>query len=210
VHQSALGTTEDRELKYSHSKLLGERQVQASGVPYTILRPSLLFGDGDEFMVTLAGLVRAFPVVPVPGDGKTLFQPLAVEDCARCLALCLQEPRHVGQTYEIGGPERLSYDEIIRLIARVLRTRRKLLHVPLPLMRPLVGLMDALLPRPPATPEQLKNLRIDNVTDIESIPRIFGFQPLAPSRDLEYLRKVTRADGIKMALGRMPAHLRDH
>ena len=210
VHQSALGAVDNVHLGYNRAKWLSELEVRESGIPFTILRPALLFGEGDEFMVTLAGLVRASPVVPVPGDGKTMFQPLSVDDCVRCLTLSLQHPQHIHQTYEIGGPERLSYNDIIRLIASVLGAKRALAHVPLAVMRPQVRLMEMLLPRPPATSEQLKNLGIDNVTDVESVQNYFGFRPLAPSNDLEYLRKVTRKDGITISLGRMPKHLRDH
>ncbi|MSQ07096.1 MAG: NAD-dependent epimerase/dehydratase family protein, partial [Dehalococcoidia bacterium] len=104
VHVSVIGAADNPALPYLQSKWQGEQAVVNSGVPYTILRPSLLFGEGDEFLNTLAGLVRVLPVVPVVGSGRNQFQPIAAEDLAKCVALALERPPLNGQTIEIGGP----------------------------------------------------------------------------------------------------------
>jgi len=210
VHLSALGAQDTPRLRYLYSKWQGEQEVRGGGVPFTILRPSIVFGDGDEFFVTLAGLVRAFPVVPIAGDGANKFQPIAVTDVARCVVQCLQEGRHVGQLYEIGGPERLTYDDIITLLARILGVRRWRIHIPVPVLRAQAAVIERLLARPPITSEQLKYLDIDNIADPDSVQRQFGFVPLPPSAHLRYVRQVTAADGFKIVLGRMPRRLRDH
>jgi NADH dehydrogenase len=91
-------------LRYAYSKWQGEQEVRAGGIPFTILRPSIMFGDGDELFVTLAGLVRAFPIVPIAGPGTNKLQPIAVRDVVRCIMQCLRDGRRRGQVYEI-GPE---------------------------------------------------------------------------------------------------------
>lgn len=210
VHLSALGAQDTPPLRYLYSKWQGEQEVRSGGVPFTILRPSIVFGEGDEFFVTLAGLVRAFPIVPIAGQGANRFQPIAVTDVARCVVQCLQDARHVGHLYDIGGPELLTYDDIITLLARVLGVRRRRVHIPLPILRVQAAVIERLLARPPITTEQLRYLDIDNITDPDSVQRQFGFAPLPPSAHLTYVRQVTAVDGLKIVLGRMPRRLRDH
>jgi uncharacterized protein YbjT (DUF2867 family) len=210
VHVSALGAQNTPRLRYPYSKWQGEQEVRAGGVPFTILRPSIMFGAGDEFFVTLASMVRAFLIVPIAGPGTNKFQPIAVGDVVRCILESLQDRRHVGQLYELGGPEQLSYDEIITLLARILDVHRWRLHIPAFILRLQAAGIERLLSRPPITSEQLKYLDIDNITDLDSVRRHFGFLPLAPSADLQYVRQVTAADGLKIIFGRMPTRLRDH
>ncbi len=210
VHLSALGAQDAPHLRYAYSKWQGEQEARAGDIPFTILRPSIMFGEGDEFFVTLAGLVRAFPIVPIAGPGTNKFQPIAVSDVVRCIVQCLRDGRHRGHLYEIGGPEQLSYGEIITLLARILEVRRGRLHIPPFMFRIQAAGIERLLSRPPVTSEQLKYLDIDNITELDSVRRHFGFMPLAPSADLQYVRQVTAADGLKIILGRMPKRLRDH
>lgn len=169
-----------------------------------------MFGEGDEFFVTLAGLVRAFPIVPIAGPGTNKFQPIAVSDVVRCIVQCLRDGRHRGQLYEIGGPEQLSYDEIVTLLAWILDVHRWRVHIPLFMLRIQAAGIERLLSRPPVTAEQLKYLDIDNITELDSVQHHFGFLPFAPSADLQYVRHVTAADGLEIILGRMPKRLRDH
>ena len=104
VHVGAIGSVDDARLPYLYSKWRGEQAVMESGVPYTIIRASILFGPGDEFVNSLAGLVKAFPVATVAGNGRNRFQPIAVDEAAKCVALAVQRQGPLGQTVEIGGP----------------------------------------------------------------------------------------------------------
>jgi NADH dehydrogenase len=160
-----------------------------SGLKYTILRPSIVFGEGDEFINALAGLVRYNPVVPVAGDGKTKFQPLWVEDLVTCVVACLDEDAHAGQTLEVGGPEQLTYDEILDVVKDALGKSRVKAHVPLALMRPLAQVMEWVLPKPPVTVEQLKMLALDNTTDTDSVMKNFGVQPRRLADSLDYIKR---------------------
>ena len=210
VHLSAVGAVDDHRFPYLRSKWRAEREVVESGVPYTVLRASIQFGEGDEFINTLAGAVKAFPIVPVAGDGKALFQPIAVEEVAECIAQAVDREELRGQTIEIGGPEQLSYNQILDTIARTYRIRRLKAHLPLAVMRRMVWLMERTLPSPPATGHQLDMLAIDNIAQLDTVERTFGFTPRPLGGNIDYIRSISRWEALRIALGFMPKRIRDH
>ena len=210
VHVSAIGAQQDPVMRYLYSKWLAERMVIASGIPYTILRPSLLFGEGDEFMNALAGLVRTMPLVPVIGNGKNEFQPVSADDVARCVANAVDNPRLRNRRVEIGGPQRLTYDQIVDAVSFTMSARRWKLHIPVALMRFPVWLTEKLFSKPPVTQDQLAMLRVPNYPDTDTVQGVFGFSPKPVRGNITYVRRVTWGDGFKMLLGRMPRHIRDH
>jgi NADH dehydrogenase len=114
----------------------------------------------------LAAQVKLSPLVPVVGDGKTRFQPIAVEDIARCLVEACERDDTVERTIEAGGSAYYTYEEILDLIAGTLGAKISQVHIPLALMKPAVAVMEALTPRPPVTREQLKMLDLDNTTEL--------------------------------------------
>ena len=186
VHVSALGVTPNPRYAYLESKWEGEQAVRGSGVPYTVLRPSLMFGPGDGFFTKLTRLVRLNPVVPLAGDGRAMFQPIAVDDVTRIIALCLQQgPAH--RVHEIGGPDHLSYKQIIDVIRTELGVHRLTAPVPLPLMLPAATLMARLLPNPPVTPGELRLLELNNITRPDAVRSLFGFEPLRFADHCSYL-----------------------
>ena len=189
VYVSAIGAQDNPAYPYLHAKWWAERAVASSGINYTILRSSIVFGEGDEFINALAGLVRYNPIVPVAGNGKAKFQPIWVEDLVTCIAACLDEGVHDGETLELGGPEHLTYDEMLDIVKQALGKSRLKAHVPLALMRPLAQVMEWVLPKPPVTPEQLKMLALDNTTAIDSVMRSFGIQPRRLADSLDYIKR---------------------
>ncbi len=210
VQVSAIGATDDPKYPYLHSKWLGEQAVIDSGLPYTILRPSILFGEGDEFINSLAGLVRAFPIAPVIGFGKNVMQPIAVEDVARCVAETVAGKEPGNRVVEIGGPDQMSYNDMVDTVAETLGVRRLKLHLPVPLVRRIVGLMEVLLPRPPATTEQLRMIYLDNIAEPNAVEETFGFSPKPLRGNISYARRVGLLDGLRILMGSMPGHIRDH
>jgi len=210
VHVSNVGVRNNPQYPFLRSRWLAEQEVMRSGLPYTIIRSSVLFGVGDEFMNTLAAVVRSFPVVPVPGWGKTPFQPIAVEDAARCIAAAVGDDALIGETVELGGPEYLMYREMVGLIARVYGVRRIWCPVPVPLLRVAARLMETVLPRPPVTSRQLDCLAVDNTTDLDAVERVFGFSPKRPEDGVQYTGRVSYWDAWRILLGVMPRHIRDH
>ena len=117
VLMGAIGAVDDPRFPYLQSKWRGEQALIQSGVPYTILRGSIIFGEGDEFINTLGGLVRVFPLVPVIGGGNVRFQAIHVEDVAHSIARTLELDETKNRTIEIGGPEHITYDGILDAIA---------------------------------------------------------------------------------------------
>ena len=210
VYVSALGARDDARFAYARSKWLGEQEVISSGVPYTVLRPSILFGEGDEFFNTLAALVKMVPVVPVAGSGANRFQPIAADDVARCVATAVLQEGHYGRVAEIGGPRQYTYRELLRVVAATLGVRRLRVHVPVPCMRIAAAVMEGVLPRPPVTREQLRYLDLDSVADEDSVEREFGFAPQPLEEGLGYIRSLRLRHAMAMLLGVMPKQVRDH
>jgi NADH dehydrogenase len=142
------------------------------------LQPSILFGDGAAFFRALASLAKMAPIVPVPGNGKLLFQPIWVEDVVTCITTLLAEAGR-NETIPIGGPAYYSYDQLLDLIFATLHKRRLKLHMPMPLMKPAVASMQVLLPKPPATTATLElfSTGLDNTGPLDAVPARFGFQP---------------------------------
>lgn len=189
VHLSALGADPDPYFAYSASKWAGEQAVRIAGIPHTILRPSLLFGPGDGFFTQLARLVRLNPVVPIVGDGRALFQPLAISDLAHIVQICVGRGPD-DQIHEVGGPEHLTYEEIVDTIIAQLGVHRVKVHVPVAAMMPAAWIMDKVLPKPPVTPQQLRLLRRDNITRIDAVRTQFGFDPIPFRGNCAYLEDV--------------------
>jgi uncharacterized protein YbjT (DUF2867 family) len=190
VHLGALGVVDREELHYAKSKARAERAVMESGLDWTVLKPSLLFGPGDGFFNIVADLVRLSPgIVPVPGDGKSRFQPLHVGDLALCLRLSLERPETVGHAFELGGPRTSTYREITAEVCRGTGRRRVIIPMPVPLIKLVAGAAEAVhLPFPVAT-DQLRQLALDNVGPLDGVHSAFGFIPRRMEGELQYLRR---------------------
>jgi len=133
IHMGAMGVQDDPTLHYASSKAKAEALVRESGLAWTILKPSLQWGERDGFFNILAGLVRISPgIVPVPGSGESRFQPIAALDVARVIALALAIPETVGQAYDLGGPRYWTYREIIAEVMAALGKKRLIVGMPVP------------------------------------------------------------------------------
>jgi uncharacterized protein YbjT (DUF2867 family) len=190
VHLGALGVEDREELHYAKSKARAERAVRESGLEWTILKPSLLFGPRDGFFNIVADLVRIpSPAVPVPGTGKSRFQPIHVGDLALCVRLSLERPVTIGQSFELGGPRTWTYREITAEVARSVGKRRVIVPMPVPLIKLVAGSMEALHLRFfPVASDQLRQLALDNVGPIDGVHRAFAFVPRKMEGELLYLR----------------------
>lgn len=176
LQMSALGTSADAVARYFKSKYQAETEVHASGLDCTIFRPSIIFGPKDDFINKLAGIMRIAPVMPVIGDGEYLLQPIAADDVARCFAEALEKPETVGNTYELCGPDRLSYNELLDTIGRVLGKRSvPKIKNPLSLMRLVVPFLEG-FSFFPVTSDQIAMLVQGNTCD-GSWRSTFSFDP---------------------------------
>jgi uncharacterized protein YbjT (DUF2867 family) len=193
VHLGALAVVDEPTLHYGSSKAKAEALVAASGLDWTILKPSLLWGERDGFFNIVADLVRMSPgIVPVPGNGRSRFQPLAVADLARTVRLSLADPVTIGRAFELGGPRYWTYREITAEVTSAMGRRRAILPMPLPLIRIVAGACETVgIPFPVAT-DQLRQLRFDNIGPLDGVQRAFGFAPRDMAGNLGYLRRSRR------------------
>ena len=173
VHISGIGADARSTSAYIRARGEGEDAVRAGFPGATILRPSVMFGPDDAFLTTLSRLVQRLPIVPIFGDGSTRLQPVHVEDVAAAVAILLTASDPPAPTYELGGPEVLSYRALLERVMRHLGRRRPLLPVPFPLWDALAAACR-LLPSPPLTEGQVALMRQDNVAD----PGLPGFGAL--------------------------------
>lgn len=173
VHISGVGADAGSTSAYIRARGEGEDAVRAEFPAATILRPSVMFGPDDAFLTTLIALVQRLPIVPLFGDGGTQLQPVHVDDVAAAVAILLTASDPPAPTYELGGPEVLSYRKLLELVMRHVGRRRALLPVPFPLWDPLAAACR-LLPSPPLTEGQVALMRRDNVAD----PGLAGFGAL--------------------------------
>ena len=180
IYMSAIGAALNAPAEYSRTKYQAERIVIGSECPYTIFRPSLVIGPDGEFIAQMKDLVlHNGPVIPVPGSGFNLFQPVWVDDLVQCVVKSLVMGETINQIYEIGGATQLSFNELIRGIAKSLgKPKKPLLHAPIPLLYAAAAVMEKILTKPPVTRDQLKNLALDNITLSQDIKELFGVDPL--------------------------------
>lgn len=171
------------------AKGIAEEYVRKSGVPYTILRGSILFGPGDEFTSGLAMLLAAAPgFVPLPSKGLTLVQPLWVEDAVTCLTWAHDNPDMLNRTLEIGGSETFSLRQVIGLVMEMTGQRRLMVNWPAQSMRALTILMEFLFPSFPTSVFWMDYLAVNRTCPVDSIPHLFGLMPARFASRLDYLR----------------------
>jgi NADH dehydrogenase len=178
LHMSALGTSATARSRYHQTKWLAEEAVRASVLPWTIFRPSVIYGKGDGLVSMLAQMVEKLPVVPVVGDGRQRLQPVPVEQVAQGFRRALARPETAKQTYEVGGPDSVSMVELIDAIGKALgHARVRKFHLPLGLMRMAASALQG-VPSFPLTRDQITMLEADNTCDPDPFFRTFGLTPI--------------------------------
>jgi uncharacterized protein YbjT (DUF2867 family) len=188
VLMSALGTTEQTKdvVPYYAAKWAMEQEVSSSGFEHTIFRPSFVFGRGGA-LPTFIRQVRYSPVVTVIGSGLQRIQPIWVDDVAEYFAAALERRDTFGRTFELGGPDAVTWNELYQTIARVLHKRRRLAHVPIGAARTGARVVER-LPGAPLTADQVTMIEAgDNVPSDTSAVDTFRL-PLVPLE--EQIRRV--------------------
>jgi uncharacterized protein YbjT (DUF2867 family) len=180
VYLSGAGAGQGRPQPWFRAKDMAEAAIAETGMEHVFLRPSWIYGPRDHSMNRFVSFCRHLPVVPVIGNGKTPVFPIYVKDVARCVVESARRDDATARTLDLGGPQRMTMDEVIRTIQGVLGRRRPLLHHPVGLMKLLVLPMK-LMPEPMLSPSA-----IDFITqEVELDPRPamdyfgFPFRPLA-------------------------------
>jgi uncharacterized protein YbjT (DUF2867 family) len=185
LHMSANGSRENAVAVYHQTKWQAEEVVRASGLDWTIFRPSLIFGSNGEFVTMLSDLIRKLPVIPVFGDGRYRMTPVAVEDVAKGFVAALQCPETIGQAYFCGGAKSYSYDEMLDVFGKALgKNRVRKIHQPLCLMKSIVSMFES-IPAFPITSSQLTMLIEGNECDPKPWSDAFGINPISLEEGLQ-------------------------
>jgi NADH dehydrogenase len=181
IHMSALGTRPDAPSRYHQTKWQAEQVVRDSSLPFTIFRPSLIYGPKDQFVNLFARMAKLCPVLPVMGNPKARFQPISVQVVAAAFVGSLQEPKSIGQTFDLCGPETFSLPEILDAILGVTGRKRLKIVVPNVIARAQAAFLEFIFPRflgkaPPLNREQLKMLQEDNTGQGRAADELFGLK----------------------------------
>lgn len=181
VHMSALGSRPEAVSGYHRTKWAAEELVRRSGLTFTIFRPSVIFGQGGpgpEFIGQLADLARKAPVLPIIGDGRSPLQPVSIKTVAEAMVASLSSPLAHHKIYEVGGPDVIIYEEIMRRICQTLNKPFRPIHIPFSFMGALLPVLQH-FPGFPLTLDQFIMLKEGNVCrNSESLYRDFGLEKL--------------------------------
>lgn len=178
VEMGGLGTKPAAPGSYMQGRWEADQAIEHSGLAWSILGPSIQFGEGSAFFKGLADLIKSAPVVPMVGNGSRRFQPIWVDDVARCIVKMATQPEGFdGRVIEVGGPQIYTYAQILDLLMQTLNVHKPKLPGPVPFVKLGAALMAAVLPKPPITPAAVELFGFDNVTQIDAVPDTFSFTP---------------------------------
>jgi len=181
VLMSALGATEETKdlVPYYGAKWQMELDVKASGLEHVIFRPSFVFGSDGGALGQFKKIAKLAPVTPIVGPGTQRIQPIWLDDVAAYFAAAIEKPEAANRTFELGGPDIVTWNEFWSRLKRAQGAHRPSLHIPFGLMRVQAAVLEK-LPKPPVTRDQLKMLAADdNVVSNSDAVDTFGL-PLVP------------------------------
>lgn len=186
------------------SKAITEEFIRRSGIKFTIIRSAIVFGPNDGLTTGIARIGAATPFsFLLPGDGTTLLQPLWIEDLVTCLVWSLDNSDTINRTYEVGGPEYLTFRQISELVLREAGLSRRMVRIGPPYLRTLTVVLEAMFPALPVSVYWLDYLAANRTTALDTLPRSFNLMPSRFSQRLAYLRGVNwRAEMFKTITNR--------
>jgi NADH dehydrogenase len=181
IYVSALGARENARSRYHITKWEAEQVIIKSGLEYVIFRPSIMIGEGGEFITMLSGIIKKAPMIPVIG-AKSKLQPIYVENTADCVLRSLADPKISNRIFEIGGPDQMTYRELYITLANVLEIKKLVVEIPVWLVWPAAYILERVMEKPALTTQQLMMLQEDNICDIKQMQEAFSLQ-LMPFKD---------------------------
>ena len=173
VYVSGAGAAPDAEKHWFISKWRAEEAVRAGGIPHVIIRFTWVYGPEDVALNRFLGFARRLPFVPTFGDGRQQMQPIFIDDAGRLLADAVDLREADNRTFEAGGPERMTMDEVIRTALDVAGRHRPILHLPAAVGKLLATFLQ-LLPGPPLTRDAIDFITGPAVADNSKLERIFA------------------------------------
>ncbi len=185
---SHLGADQNSAYPVLKAKALAEKAIVNSQIPYTIFRSAHVYGPGDQFVTSLARILKKSPgFFFLPGEGESALQPLWIEDLIACFVLSIHEPDHMNQVFDIGGGEIFTFKEILEAIMEQIQIQRMLVGFSPPLLRWLSVMVDQYLPKFPLSLYWLDSLAEDRTTRVDVLPREFGILPARFLNKLSFL-----------------------
>ncbi len=209
IQVSAIGADAGSASKYARTKAEGEAAVRQAVPTATVVRPSIVFGQDDQFFNRFAALATRSGVLPLPGGGATRFQPVFVGDVAAAIANAIGNPAAAGKTLELGGPTVYTFRELMELVLKQTQRERLLLPLPWPVASAIGSLGDlaSAFIAPPLTSDQVELLKTDNVVsgDLPGLAAL-GVTPTAveavvPTYLYRYRKGGQFADDVPMVSG---------
>jgi uncharacterized protein YbjT (DUF2867 family) len=181
---SAIGARLDANYKYLTSRWMGEQELAKTGVPGTVLRFSLVLAEEGGVIHDFERLAKfgPGPFLIIPGDGQAHLQPILREDAARCVLEAIEKPELLGKIVELGGPEVVTFENILDWFLQARGIKKRKLKIPVGLLLPGAAVMEVLLSDPIGTPDEMNTLQLPNIADgIDSVSVHFGWRPTSPS-----------------------------
>ncbi len=177
VQMSTLGARRDGKTQYQQTKFRAEEFVRKSGLDYTIFRPSVIFGPEDKFVNLFVKMLKLQQFVPVIGSGRYLLQPVAVDTVSMGFVKSMEQKDAIGKTFDVGGPERLEFNQIIDIIGEVICAPPHKIHIPASIMRLMAEMLDRLASFP-VTTDQITMLLEGNICDEKPFFAHFDIEPI--------------------------------
>ncbi len=191
IYLSHLGADRSSAYPILKAKAIAETFVRRGNFDHTIFRSSIIFGKDDGFTTAIAQIMHITPLVfLIPGDGETLIQPLWVEDLATCMTWSLMDENTNNRTYELGGPEFLTFNETVLQVMKKTGIRRRLVHVSPPILKYITIFVEYFLPTSPVSVYWLDYLATNRTCSIDTIPRNFNLIPIRMSKRMAYLQGI--------------------
>ncbi len=189
---SHLGADQNSAYPVLKAKALAEKAILKSSLPYTIFRSAHVFGPGDQFVTSIANVLKRSPgFFLMPSEGEAALQPLWIGDLIASFVLSIQDASHVNQYFEIGGGEIFTFREIVEMIQNELNLNRILINFSPPILRMLSVMVDQYFARFPLSLYWLDALAEDRTTNLDVLPRQFGILPARFSSKLSFLSNPT-------------------
>jgi NADH dehydrogenase len=177
VHLSTIGVDQPNRSKYIRTKLIGESAVLSAFPEVTILRPSMIFGKGDNLFNCFARLIKTLPFAPVFGEGDIMFQPVFVDDVAAAIVKCLNGNKYHGKIFELGGADIITFRELIEKTSQYIGSKKQIISISFIFANMLVRALEV-FPNRIISSNQLELLRFDNIAneDMGSLASL-GIEP---------------------------------
>ncbi len=194
VYLSHLGADRASAYPVLKAKAIAESHIVHSGIRYTIFRSAVLYGPGDQFTTELMRLLRISPgFFFLPDNGRTILQPLWIEDLVTCLTLALDEPATINQILSVGGPEYLTLRQIMQTILAATGLRRQAISISPAYLRILSVYLEHSFKNFPLSVFWQDYLAADRTCDLDTLPRMFGLMPERFNRQLGFLAQQKRS-----------------